>query len=96
LERNAVFAFAFELRRQQIANRRGQRAVLAPREAQMLPLGVFDEDRGVDGASKVRGQGGRAASGRGDARQGLGEGEQCVNAVAADATGLDRVGVVHV
>ena len=62
----------------------------------MLPLGVLDQDRGVDGRRKVGGEGRGPAAGRGNARQRLGKGQQRVDTVAAYAAGLDRIGVVHV
>ena len=98
LERDAVLAFVAwpdRVGREQVADRGRHRPVLAGGEAEVLPLGVLDQDRGVDRRRQVGRQGLGAAAGRGDARQRFGEGQQRIDPVAANATGMRRFSVVH-
>ena len=60
----------------------------------MLPLGVLDENAGIDGRGKMRRQGLRAAAGRGDASQCFSIAQQSINPVAANPAGMDIL-VVH-
>ena len=61
----------------------------------MFPLGIFDQDPGVDGRREVGGERLSPASGSCDASQRLGIAEQSIDPVAANPPGMNSVLVVH-
>ena len=73
---------------QQVADRRRDRLVLAGGEPEVLPLGILDQNAGVDGGRKVRGQRLSTAAGRGNASQRLGVTQQSIDPVAANPPGV--------
>jgi len=79
LQGDAFFGFAVERVGQQVAHGRRHRLILARGEPEVFPLGIFDQDSGVDGRCEVGGQRLRAAAGSCDASQRLGVAQQSID-----------------
>ena len=92
---DAVVALAVDRTRQQVSHRWRNGAILAAGDAQMLPLGVFDQNGRIDGRRKMRGQRGRTAAGGGNACQRFRVSEQSIDTVAANSPRMNYVLVVH-
>ena len=69
--------------------------IAGARECEMPPLGVLDQDRGIEDRREMSSEGLRSAAARGDARQRLGECEQCIRPVAANPPGMNNALLVH-
>ena len=80
---------------QQVAHGGGDRALAGAADGDVAPLRVLDQHRRVDRDGQVRGERGRAAAARRDARQRLGVAQQRFGSVAAQRPGGDYVVVLH-